>query len=398
MRLKLTARAIERLTAPDPSGKQRLHWDTELKGFGVLCSGTTSSKTYVVQRDISGGRTRRVTIGPVNVLGLDAARADAKLKLADFYRGVDPKAGRRGEATLRSVLDDYLQARADLRPGSVRAYRDSVEHHLSAWLDRPLRDITREMVEAKLQKIAKDVGNATANFAMRVLRLLYSFAGDRAPLPPNPVKLKKLWMPVEPRTRMVTGDELPKFYKAVCNLPSPVARDYILLTLFTGFRRREAAALRWSEIDFKARVIRLPAARAKSGKKLDLPMSDFVHDLLVARRAIGDAVWVFPANSRSGHIEEPKAHLQSVAKSCGIYVSVHDLRRSFVTVAESTDMSMLALKALVNHSLGKNVTANYVMMNTERLREPAQRVADKLKELIGIAPVEGKNVTKLKTK
>ena len=35
-KLKLTARAIERLPAPDPSGKQTLYWDTELRGFGVL--------------------------------------------------------------------------------------------------------------------------------------------------------------------------------------------------------------------------------------------------------------------------------------------------------------------------------------------------------------------------
>lgn len=396
MKLKLTGRAVERLAAPDPSGKQRLHWDTELKGFGVLVSGTTAARTYIVQRDLPGGRTRRVTIAPVNVIDLATARERAKAVLADFYQNRDPKAGRRGEATLRSALEDYLRARADLRPGSVRAYRDSVEHHLSAWLDRPLRDITREMVEAKLQKIAKDVGNATANFAMRVLRVLFNFAADRTPLPPNPVRLRKQWMPVEPRTRMVSADDLPKFYQAVCKLPSPVARDYILLCLFTGFRRREAAALRWSEIDFKSRVIRLPATRAKSGKKLDLPMSDFVFDLLVGRRALGNADWVFPANSRSGHIEEPKAHLLAVAKSCGIYVCTHDLRRSYVTIAESTDISFLALKALINHSLGKNVTAGYVQMTTERLRAPAQKVADRLKALIGIAPVEGANVTRLK--
>jgi integrase len=234
---------------------------------------------------------------------------------------------------------------------------------------------------------------------MRALRVLYNFAADRAPssnpMPPNPVRLKKLWLPVERRTRSVSVDELPKFYKAVCALPSPVARDYLLLLLFTGFRRNEAAALRWDEVDLKARVIRLPAARAKAGKKLDLPMTDFVHDLLVARRSIGDAKWVFPANSKSGHLEEPKFPLRMVAEATGIRVSVHDLRRTYITVSESTDMSVIALKALVNHSLGKDVTEGYVQMSAERLREPAQRVADKLKELIGIAPIAGGNVTKL---
>src|SRR3954468_13873351 len=60
-RLKLTQRTIEKLPAPDPSGRQLLHWDTDLRGFGVLCSGKTNAKTYVVQRDLPNGRTRRVT-------------------------------------------------------------------------------------------------------------------------------------------------------------------------------------------------------------------------------------------------------------------------------------------------------------------------------------------------
>ena len=102
------------------------------------------------------------------------------------------------------------------------------------------------------------------------------------------------------------GRRAAQVLPAVCALPNPVARDYILLLLFTGLRRREASALTWGEVDLDARVIRLPAVRAKAGRKLDLPMSDFVFDLLSARRALGDARWVFPAPSASGHIEEPK--------------------------------------------------------------------------------------------
>jgi hypothetical protein len=43
-----------------------------------------------------------------------------------------------------------------------------------------------------------------------------------------------------------------------------------------------------------------------------------------------------------------------------------------------------ALKALVNHALGGDVTAGYVTMTTERLRGPARRVADRMKKLCGI--------------
>ncbi len=47
-------------------------------------------------------------------------------------------------------------------------------------------------------------------------------------------------------------------------------------------------------MDLNQRVIRLPATRTKAKRKLELPMSDFVRDLLVARRALGNAAFVFP--------------------------------------------------------------------------------------------------------
>jgi integrase len=145
----------------------------------------------------------------------------------------------------------------------------------------------------------------------------------------------------------------------------------------------EAATLRWDQhIDFGHRVIRLSATETKARRKLDLPMTDFVFKLLKARRKIGnDGGWVFPADSKAGHIVEPKFPLREVQEISGIEVSAHDLRRTFITVAESTNISPLALKALVNHGLGGDVTAGYIQMTPERLREPAQLVANRLKSL-----------------
>jgi integrase len=162
-----------------------------------------------------------------------------------------------------------------------------------------------------------------------------------------------------------------------------------LAELIEGMRfdaRREAAELQWSEVDFTERVIRLPAKRTKAGRRLDLPMTDFVRDLLMARRGLGDdGPFVFGADSTSRHIEEPKFPLQRVAETSGVRVSAHDLRRTYVTIAENSDISPLALKALVNHSLGsKDVTSGCVQMTIDRLRKPAQRVCDRLKELCGI--------------
>jgi integrase len=444
-RKKLTEKSVAGLKAPDPSGRQVMHWDTELRGFGVRVSGTTNDKSFVVQRAING-LTRRITIGSTNLLDLPEARQRALQYLGDFARGIDPKAKKAGSATLGSVLSDYLAARKDLRPRTAASYRAAIEAHLKAWKDRPLASIDRNAVERKHVEMAAEIaaresekarrdavkweqrakdaerkgwgdaaanhrqraslarkretndGTVAANNAMKVLRALWNHAADRNPeIGSNPVKLKKLWYPVEARSRHLNTEQLPIFYRAVTELENTVARDYILLLLFTGLRRREAAALKWSDVDLKARVLRIAASMTKAKRKLDLPLTDFVHDLLVARRSLGGE-WVFPANSRSKHIEEPKFHLAQVAKASGIRVSAHDLRRTFVTVAESCDISPIALRALVNHSIGRDVTSGYVQMSVERLRDPAQRVCDRLKRLCGIAEREGKNVARLRGK
>jgi integrase len=415
--LKLTKRAIEKLPAPHPSGKQQLVWDTELKGFGVLLSGTTAARTYVVQHKLKDGRTRRVTVGPVNALDLDGedgARARARKVIGEIYAGADSKATAarraRGAMTLRVALARYLEARKDLSPKSTAGYRRSVERHLKPWLDLPLCEISGDMIEERHRTIKRELdrgndqdgsvkvtGEATANGVMRAFRLLWNFAAERDPdLPANPVRrLRKGWYHVARRERMVRPDQLPAFYAAVDALPSRTAVDYIKLLLFTGLRRNEAAALLWEEIDFAERVIRLPAKRTKARRKLDLPMSDFVRNMLVARRALGrDGPFVFPADSRSGHLTEPKFPLAQVARDTGIAISAHDLRRTYTTVAEGTDISPLALKALVNHSLGNDVTSGYVIATVDRLREPAQRVADRLKALCGIGTIEEGSVKK----
>lgn len=409
-RVKLTKTYIDSLVAPDPSGKITIYWDTDLKGFGVLVSAKKNTKTYVVQRDVYGKPIREHML-QTNVISLDKARIEAMGRLQFLAQGIIPKKVRRAEAereererrqavTLKMALDDYLASRNNLRPKSIKEAKGIMARYLKEWENKPLREITRADAVAKHKaiklRISADMtpdsrgtvkGGASANTAMRLVRNLYNYAKQNmsVALPENPVSGIE-WFHEPRRTGVVKPSEMRKFYEAVRALPNPVAADYITLALFTGMRRGEAAALTWDEVDLAERVIRLPQGRTKPGRSLDLPMSDVVHDLLSKRRKLGVAEggWVFPAATKSGHISEPRFALQDVAKASGVSIMVHDLRRTFITVAESCDISSFALKGLVNHSIGSGVTEGYIIIDAERLRGPMQRVADKLKELCGI--------------
>lgn len=395
--IAFTVRIIKKLQAPDPSGKQVIHWDDTLRGFGVLCSGVSNTKTFIAQRDLPGGKARRVTVGAVAEISLDVARKRAADILDDLRRGRDPKK-KSAVGTLRETLEQYLAKRTDLRPPTIRLYRLSVERYLKDWIGKNLTEITSDMVEEMHSKIVKKIaeggrydGRISSNIAMRVFRLLWGFAKEREPeLPDNPVKrLRRQWYKESRRKGIVRDEDKPKFFAAVQALPNKVAADYVTLLLFTGLRMKEAASLTWEDVDLQQRVIHIPAARTKNRKDFTLPMNDIVHDMFVARRRLGDAKYVFPSNSASGHIADPKFVLEKVAETCGVKVTLHDLRRTFVTVAASTPgLAPLQLKSLINHAT-HDVTEGYAVFTVEALREPAQKVADRLKELCGIQPIEG---------
>ncbi|MGD9743072.1 MAG: integrase arm-type DNA-binding domain-containing protein, partial [Dongiaceae bacterium] len=278
MRVKLTKASIDRLKAPTENAKQRLVWDSELVGFGILLSGTTASRTYVVQRNVRG-KSVRVSVAPVNLMSLEQARTMASGLLVDMWNGINPKVERRAAKvrgmTLQQALDGYLASRKTLRATTAFEYQSSLKRYLGAWLNRPLAEIDPDMVEKRHEAIQKEIGERNihkdgsirnrlvtggnaANGAMRSLRVVWNYAADKIPdLPPNPVKrLKKQWYPERRRDRVLRHDEMPIFWKALQGLEHLAQRDVNTLMLFTGMRRSEARPLLWTEADLTERVFR----------------------------------------------------------------------------------------------------------------------------------------------
>ena len=147
-RIHLTERAIAALPAPDSSGKQVLYWDTGLKGLGVLVSGTSPSKSYVVQRG------KRITFSPVAEMTLIAAKARAVELLVDLKRGVDPGKKVERNVTLGATLESYLASRHDLRPASVRVYRQ-IERYLAPSMNAPRLTRSRRSIARSPPTMAK---------------------------------------------------------------------------------------------------------------------------------------------------------------------------------------------------------------------------------------------------
>lgn len=165
-------------------------------------------------------------------------------------------------------------------------------------------------------------------------------------------------------------------------LTNETLRDYLLLILFTGLRRQEAAKLQWSQVDLKAKTFTI--IYTKNREPHTLPLSNYLFNLFATRKQNASSNYVFPGTGANGYIIELRKQMAKVIEVSNIPFTVHDLRRKFITIAESLDIAAYAFKRLLNHKMTSDVTAGYIMLDVERLRKPMQMVTDHLLIKLGL--------------
>jgi integrase len=228
-------------------------------------------------------------------------------------------------------------------------------------------------------------GKAQANAAMERLGTIVNFAMNKYEIDGKPLIQKnpvdrlsqiRAWHYISPRQNVVPEHKLPCFFKAVTSIRDNKVRDYLLLLLFTGLRRMEAATLKWEDVDLDGKVLTIHSDIAKNHHEHRLPLTDFLCKLFANRKnETRDSEYVFPGQGNRGHLVESDHVIEGIAKKCGWKFTAHDLRRTFLTNAEILEVPHYALKKLANHVSRRDVTSSYIVVNVERLRVYMDRIS-----------------------
>ncbi|MHB1731472.1 MAG: tyrosine-type recombinase/integrase [Leptospirillum sp.] len=288
--------------------------------------------------------------------------------------------------SLQTCYDSYVSLRV-LRPSTRKGYDRVILKYCIDWLERDLPSLTDDEILKKYVEIREKSGSAQAALAVRVLKALYAYAIARFQIPERNIGriLRVAGITLTPirKTRHIQKNDLPKWYKAVSSQSKTrqerTARDIFLVGLFTGLRKTEIMSLKWEDIDLRSRI--LTARNTKNHRDHSLPLPDFLVRLLRERKPdTGKSPYVFPGKDLTVRIRDIDDSRFRVIDESGIKFTIHDLRRTFATIAAEMGIPPYLLKKLLNHKSG-DVTEGYVISTVEILRNPLQKIAKRIEDL-----------------
>jgi len=463
----LTIGVIERLACP-PGRRQAFLRDSRGNGLRVRVT-PSGSKSFVWEQSFKN-RTIRRTIGDVSAWTIDGARAEARRLSAILDTNTDPrelerqqdfeKAQEKARAEARSA-----QLEAEARAAAVtvgQAWLAYIAERRPHWRERTyfdhqlmtveagtpharfpgrtrkagplvplmslrLCDLTPEVVHdwAKVQVSERP---ARARLALRMLKAFLRWAAlepaYRAFVKPDAANSKKardvLGKPTR-RDDVLQREQLASWFTHVRLIPNQAISAYLQCLLLTGARREELMRLRWRDVNFQWKGLRIADKIYDEGR--EVPLTPYVEALINALPKRNE--WVFASvrvidagkknvarrsryhagrnqqppitdvveASASGHISEPSiAHRRACAAAGLDGLTLHGLRRSFASLCEWLDIPGGVSAQIQGHAPQGVREQNYIRRPLDLLRVHHQRIEAWILEQAGISAPAGKVV------
>lgn len=302
------------------------------------------------------------------------------IKIRRSSETTDREAANEFEARLRTDL--WRQVRLGERPKYTWAQaverwyaeaggRDKErEKERLAWFaeylnSTPLAAIDRDLIEKLRAVRMAESSSSTANRYMALVRMILRKAHrdwdwiDKAPVVPM-YRLEKS----EPR--FLTRAEFARLYK---RLPSHL-KDLASFSVETGLRMRNVTGLSWKQVDLRRRQLVIPAARAKAGETIALPLSAKALAILLAWRGKHrERVFVFrnkPFSDCNG------AYFKKATTAAGLsWVRWHDFRHTWASWHVQSGTPLHVLQELGGWK-SLQMVQRYAHLSTEHLRAFAE--------------------------
>ncbi|RRW93570.1 tyrosine-type recombinase/integrase [Pandoraea apista] len=454
-KVNFTAARVDAHRCPEGTAQAFL-WDSASPGLGLRATAS-GAKAYVFQGKIHG-QTVRLTIGNPRSWTISKAQEEARRLQTLIDAGRDPREvnaeqrasheARRATAirdsvTVAEAWADYLEVLRTRISPKTRKPRSTgyINDHIK--LASPGGELTKRgakrtergplcsLMLLKLSNLtAQTVGSwlesevpvrpTSAAYAFRMLKAFARWCEgeDRyAGIIPSDSCTSPKVTGALPGVRTKEGDSLQReqlaaWFSAVRSLHNPVQSAYLQGLLITGARREELAALRWEDVDFQWRSIRIadkieasrviPLTPYLAGLLFDLkhrnetpPSKRRLQSLEERGHRWEPSPWVFRSiNAEKGRIAEPRyAHNQAIAAAALPHVTLHGLRRSFGTLSEWCEVPVGVVAQIQGHKPSALAEKHYRRRPLDMLRMWHDKIEFWMLAQAGLEPPQATTAT-----
>ncbi len=374
-RSRLTEAAIARLR---PRAREYAVWDSRVPGLGVRVR-TTGGMTWVMLED-AGGRSRRVSLGPVSTMSVNQARRRC------HERKASPEAERpvhspHAVPTFRAFVEGEWKGVhfERCKPTTRKTYSRLLDVRLLPAFGRKRLDrITSAEVRRWFDEFSRTApGNA--NTALRLLRAILNFAVARGRIATNPAR--GIAPNRRPRmTRFLSSEEIVRLHRVLdrhSDGRGAAQVEIIRLLLLTGCRRNEIVRLRWAEVQDDTLVL----ADSKVGPR-KVPLNARARAIL-DRRPRGESPVVFPSpRDPSRPYGDHLSLWNRVRREAGIEdCRLHDLRHTHASHAVMNGVPVPVVSRMLGHS-NERMTLRYAHLGDRDIEQAAERIGQAVAALM----------------
>jgi integrase len=391
-------------------------WDTDIKGFGCRCQ--KDGKYFILKYSINQ-RQRFFTIGALSgELTPDQARAEAEMLRGMIRKGIDPMAMKEADAKIplvKTAFDKYLdEVKAKRSPRTYIEYKRVYEKFIKSAIGNHRIDAIARADIAKLHNSFND----TPYQSNRILALLSSFFswcdkhGHRTD-GKNPCRHIDKYKESS-RERLLSEQEIYNLSEALkryeenhkffaeqphkknkqaeqeTNHSTVYITATIRLLILTGARCSEILTLKWQDVDFERKLIRLQ--KSKTGQKT-IYLSAPALQLLSEIPRIQDNPFVICGKKEGSHLVNIKDPWGEIRKDAGLSdVRIHDLRHNFASTAVGTGHHLKVIGSLLGHANTKT-TERYAHLANDPLQTANEAISNKILDAMTNKPNKNNVVT-----
>ena len=268
----------------------------------------------------------------------------------------------------------HVRARKGKKLKTLAFYENSVKNLLKFeklanarldHLDVPLIDLYID------RRRAANLQISTINRELATLRRMFNLLADLRPDLAITVPKVKLQAGETRRERVVSHEE-EELYLAAAD---PLMRDVALILFDCGLRPEEAYSLKWPYIrngNVENYEGKTPRARRS------VPASARIMEMLERRFASNKGEWIFPAPTRSGHIDHSsikKQHARAIKDSKVQAFVIYSLRHTCLTRWAESGMNPYELMRRAGHA-DLATTMRYIHMTNPKPKDSTDRVTE----------------------